>query len=221
MGIFSRVSDIMNANINALLDKAEDPEKMVRLMILEMEETLVEVRSTSARMLADRKTVERRQAQLRDLAEEWQRKAQLAVSKGREDLAKAALIEMHRVRDDANLIDAEVTHFAEHLGKLSGDIEQLQAKLADAKSRQKSLAMRVQSGRSRLDVRKQLYDSTADDALARFEQYERRLDELEGQVEAYDLNKGRGSLDEEFAVLESDEEIEAELQALKARMDQS
>jgi phage shock protein A len=220
MGIFSRVSDIMNANINSLLDKAEDPDKMVRLMILEMEETLVEVRSTSARVLADRKTLERRQVQLRELAQEWEHKAELAISKAREDLAKAALLEKHRVSDEADTIDAELGQFIEHLDKLGGDIEQLQGKLADAKARQKSLTMRVRSGRSRLDVRKQIHDAGTDDALARFEQYERRLDELEGQVEAYDL-KGKGGLDEEFAALESDEKIEEELQAMKARIEKS
>ncbi len=217
MGIFSRVSDIMNANINALLDKAEDPEKMVRLMILEMEETLVEVRSTSARILADRKTLERRQAQLRELASEWERKAELAVSKGREDLAKAALMEKHRVAEDADAIDAELEEFRVHLEKLSGDIEQLQAKLADAKARQKSLTMRHHSGRSRLEARKRIHDNGSDDALQRFERYERRLDELEGQVEAFDKHH-QGGLEAEFAALESDEKIEAELQALKARM---
>lgn len=221
MGIFSRVSDIMNANINALLDRAEDPEKMVRLMIVEMEETLVEVRSTSARLIADRKTLERRQQALRELAGEWEAKAELAVRKGRDDLARAALQEKHRVAADADAIDQELAEFTSHLDKLAADTEQLQAKLADAKARQKSLAMRARSGQTRLEARRRIEEYDTHEALARFERYERRLDEIEGQVEAYDLARRRGEagpLAGEFAALETDESVEAEFQALKARV---
>lgn len=221
MGIFSRFSDIMNANLNALLDRAEDPEKMVRLMIIEMEETLVEVRSSSARLLADRKTLERRQQQLRELALEWQSKAELALRKGREDLARAALGEKHRVCADADAIDRELAEFANHLAKLAEDTEQLQAKLADARARQKSLTMRARAGQSRLEARKRIERYDTQDALTRFERYERRLDELEGQVEAYDIGRRRGepgTLAGDFAALEADETVEAEFQALKARV---
>lgn len=226
MGIFSRFSDIMNANINALLDRAEDPEKMVRLMIVEMEETLIEVRSTSARMLADRKTLERRQRQLRELADEWQDKAELAMRKGREDLSRSALQERHRVTSDADAIDRELAEFAHHLEKLAADTEQLQLKLADAKARQKSLAMRVRSTQTRLDARRSVEGYDSNEALARFERYERRLDELEGQVDAYDVGRRRagtqaGALAGEIATLETDESIEAEFQALKARVNAS
>jgi phage shock protein A len=221
MGIFSRFSDIMNANLNALLDRAEDPEKMVRLMIIEMEETLVEVRSTSARLLADRKTLERRQAQLRELAQEWESKAELALRKGRDDLARAALAEKHRVAGDADAIDRELAEFSDHLEKLAADTGQLQAKLADAKARQKSLAMRARSGQTRLEARRRLEGYDTHEAMARFERYERRLDEIEGQVEAYDLARRRGepgTLAGEFATLAADEGVEAEFQALKARL---
>lgn len=223
MGIFSRFSDIMNANINALLDRAEDPEKMVRLMIVEMEETLIEVRTTSARLLADRKTLERRQRQLQELAAEWEAKTHLALRKGRDDLARAALQEKHRVAATAASIDAELAEFAHHLDKLSGDTEQLQAKLADARARQKSLTMRARAGQSRLEARRKVDSYDTRDAMARFERYERRLDELEGQIDAFDLGRGRatrepGSLAEEFATLEADAGIEAEFQALKARI---
>ena len=221
MGIFSRFSDIMNANINAILDRAEDPEKMVRLMIIEMEETLVEVRSTSARMLADRKTLERRQRQLRELAVEWDAKAELALRKGRDDLSRAALAEKHRVAGDADAIDRELAEYAQHLEKLTADTEQLQAKLADAKARQKSLVMRARAGQSRLEARKRVDGYDTHEAMARFERYERRLDELEGQVEAFDLGRRHGqagALAGEFATLETDEKVEAEFQALKARV---
>jgi phage shock protein A len=221
MGIFSRFSDIMNANINAILDRAEDPEKMVRLMIIEMEETLVEVRSTSARMLADRKTLERRQRQLRELGSEWDAKAELALRKGRDDLSRAALAEKHRVSGDADAIDRELAEYASHLDKLSADTEQLQVKLADAKARQKSLAMRARAGQTRLEARRRMDGYDTHEAMARFERYERRLDELEGQVEAFDLGRKHGAagvLAGEFATMETDEKVEAEFQALKARV---
>lgn len=216
MGIFSRVSDIANANINALLDKAEDPEKMVRLMIIEMEETLVEVRTTSARMIADKKTLQRKGEQLQSLAADWERKAEMAIQKGREDLAKAALLEKNGINEDVLVVNNEVEEHEKHIGKLSEDVEHLQLKLSDAKARQKSLVMRAKSSRSRIEVRKHLDKDSIDQAMARFERYERRLDELEGHVEAFDL--GSKSLYDEFAELESEEKIADELAALKERV---
>jgi phage shock protein A len=194
---------------------------MVRLMIIEMEETLVEVRTTSARLLADRKTLERRQRQLRELAVEWDGKAELALRKGREDLARAALAEKHRVAADAEALDRELAEFSQHLAKLAEDSEQLQAKLADAKARQKSLAMRARAGRTRLEARKRVDGYDTQEAMARFERYERRLDELEGEVEAYDLGRRHGeagTLAGEFDALAADDSVEAEFQALKARL---
>ncbi len=216
MSIFSRVSDIANANINALLDKAEDPDKMVRLMIIEMEETLVEVRTTSARMIADKKTLQRKKAQLAQLSGDWEKKAELAIQKGREDLAKAALVEKRNIEEDAVLANAELEEFDVQLVKLSTDIDELQAKLSDAKARQKSLTMRAQSTRSRMNVRQHLHSENIDEALARFERYERKLDELEGEVEAFDI--GSKSLYDEFAELENEDKIAEELAALKAKM---
>ena len=216
MSIFSRVSDIANANINALLDKAEDPDKMVRLMIIEMEETLVEVRTTSARMIADKKTLQRKAAQLVQLASDWEKKAELAIQKGREDLAKAALVEKRSIEEDAVLANAELEEFDIQLSKLSLDIDELQAKLSDAKARQKSLVMRAQTTHSRMNVRQHLHKENIDEALARFERYERKLDELEGEVEAFDL--GSKSLYDEFAELENEDKIAEELAALKAKV---
>ncbi|MGI9294247.1 MAG: phage shock protein PspA [Pseudomonadales bacterium] len=216
MGIFSRVSDIANANINALLDKAEDPEKMVRLMIIEMEETLVEVRTTSARMIADKKTLQRKGTQLQQLARDWEQKAELAIQKNREDLAKAALLEKHSLEEDAQTAEREAAEFEVQLQKLGGDIEQLQTKLADAKARQKSLTMRAQSNRSRLNIKMHLRSDAVDEALAKFERYERKLDELEGQVEAFDLRSK--SLADEFVELENEDKINEELAKLKTKI---
>ncbi len=216
MGIFSRVTDIANANINALLDKAEDPEKMVRLMIIEMEETLVEVRTTSARMLADKKTLQRKSEQLDKLAHDWERKAELAIQKNREDLARAALLEKHDIEQDVLTVRQELGAYDTQLVKLGDDIEQLQIKLADAKARQKTLVMRADSNRSRLEVRLHLRNDAVDEALAKFERYERKLDELEGQVESFDL--GKQDLHDAFADLENEEKIAKELAELKARV---
>lgn len=216
MSIFSRVSDIASANINALLDKAEDPEKMVRLMIMEMEETLVEVRTSSARMIADKKTLQRKSLQLQQLAKDWEAKATLAIQKDREDLAKAALIEKRSIEEDVLAVDSEAQEYDVQLTKLGEDIEHLQTKLSDAKTRQKSLIVRAQSTRSRINVRKHLHNDAISEALTRFERYERRLDELEGEVEAFDV--GSKSLYDEFQELENEDKIADELAALKAKV---
>jgi phage shock protein A len=217
MGIFSRFADIINSNISALLDKAEDPEKMVRLIIQEMEDTLVEVRSTSAKVLAEKKELLRRIARVQEQVQDWQDKAELALSKDREDLAKAALVEKQKA---SSLVDAqhqELVVVEEHIGRLKEEIVQLQEKLLDAKARQKTIIMRKQTANSRLEVKKQLDSSKIDNAMLKFEQYERRVEGLEAQVESYELG-GKHSLANEFAALEAEDSVNAELAALKAKM---
>lgn len=216
MSIFSRLSDIINSNLTSLLDKAEDPEKMVRLIIQEMEETLVEVRTTSARAIADRKELVRRQDWLRREADEWERRAELALRKDRDDLARAALVERTRIDEEIDAIDAEITSLDDSVARLSEDIGKLQAKIKDARARQKSLVVRSRTATSQLGVRRQLSDASITDAMERFEHYERRMDDLEGQVESYDL--GTRTLADEIADLETDDRIDAELQALKQRV---
>jgi phage shock protein A len=216
MGIFSRFSDIVNSNINAMLDKAEDPEKIVRLMIQEMEDTLVEVRSAAARLIADRKESARGLGIIEKEAREWQAKAELALDKGREDLAKAALIEKAQVLRSADGLRSQQAALDAGLAKLDEDIGKLEAKLADAKSRQKALIARHQTASRRLEVRKKIHDYRIDDALVRFDQYERRMDDLEGRVEAYDLG-ARKDLKQEFSELETEEAVEQELTEMKAK----
>ena len=216
MSIFSRITDIVNSNLNALLDKAEDPEKMVRLIIQEMEETLVEVRSTSARAIADRKDLERRVQWQQDEAGEWQRKAEVAVSKGRDDLAKGALVEAKKSTEQAESLHGELDVLNSTLAKLGDDISALQEKIKDAKARQNAIIMRGKAAHSRLDVRRTLSDHNIDGAISRFEQYERKMDDLEGQIESYDL--GQKSLADEISELEGDENVDAMLRDLKARM---
>ena len=216
MSIFSRMTDIVNSNLNALLDKAEDPEKMVRLIIQEMEETLVEVRSTSARAIADRKDLQRRAQWQQEEASEWQRKAEIAVTKGRDDLAKGALAEARKCTDQAETLNGELELLAVTLSKLGDDVSALQEKIKDAKARQNAIIMRGKAAHSRLGVRRTLSDHNIDDAIIRFEQYERKMDDLEGQVEAYDL--GQKTLADEITELEGDEDLDAMLSDLKQRM---
>ncbi len=216
MGIFSRATEIVNSNINALLDKAEDPEKMVRLIIQEMEETLVEVRTTSARAIADRKTLSRRQEFLEKDVVEWERKAELAIRKDRDDLARGALAERAKAEAAAEALVKESAALDETLAKLNDDMETLQAKLKDAKARQNAIVLRGKAARSRLGIRRQLSDHSVDDAMLRFEQYESRIDDLEGQVESYDM--GQKTLAAEIDALEGDETVDAELRRLKERV---
>ncbi len=217
MGIFTRFSDIVNSNINAILDKAEDPEKIVRLMIQEMEDTLVEVRSAAARSIADKKDLNRRLGRLESEQREWDAKAELALRKGREDLAKAALVEKSRATAAVDIIKSDYVAVDEGLSKLNDDIARLENKLADAKARQKALLARHKTANSRLAARKKIFDYQIDDALVRFEQYTRRIDDVEGRIEAYDLGLPK-DLNHEFASLEAQESVEKELNDLKQRV---
>ena len=216
MGVFSRFTDIINSNINNLLDKAEDPAKMVRLIIQEMEDTLVEVRSSSAKTLADKKDLSRQISRFETDATQWQEKAELALSKDREDLARAALMEKKKCAENAAALTDELSHVDEHIAKLQSEISQLQDKLADAKSRQKAIIMREKTAHSRLKVKKNIDSDRVNDALSRFDRYERKIDDIEAQVESYDM--GSKSLADEIADLASDDKVDDELAQLKAKM---
>lgn len=217
MGIFSRFADIVNANLNAILDKAEDPAKMIRLIIQEMEDTLVEVRTTSARTIADKKDLNRKIQRLRDEAESWQQKAELALSKEREDLAKAALVERKQAQEIVEEMEKQLQVVEDSLDQLNTEIGQLQEKLQDAKARQSALLMRHKTASSRLKVREKLYSSNVDDAMERFESFERKLDNLEANVDAQSLGRKK-TLAEEIDGLEEDEKLDAELAELKAKI---
>lgn len=217
MGIFSRLSDIINSNLTVILDKAEDPEKMMRLMIQEMEETLVEVRADAARIIADRKEAQRTLDRLTDAGTEWRRKAELAISKGREDLAKGALLERSKLEETAVLLTADLKSLDASLSKHEEDIVKLEAKLREAKAKQQSVRARQNTAESQLKVRKQVNDRRIDEAFSRYDLMEKRMDSLEGDVEAFDLGKGK-SLAEEISELEAESFIEEELAALKAEV---
>lgn len=216
MGIFSRFTDIINSNINNLLDKAEDPKKMVRLIIQEMEDTLVEVRSSSAKTLADKKTLERQISHYQQASDEWQHKAEVALNKSREDLARAALLEKNKLSEYAETLVKELADIDENIAKLQSEVAQLQDKLADAKARQKAILLREKTVTSRLKVKSKTHSSKINQALERFEQYERKIDDLESQVESHDL--GANTLANEIEELAANEQIDNELAALKAKM---
>jgi phage shock protein A len=218
MGIFSRTRDIIAANFTDLLDKAEDPAKMIRMIILEMEETLVEVRASAARTIADQKEMRRHISKLEKLQESWTEKAELALSKGREDLAKAALVERQKATDMAEQLSGEITVLDDALKGAEEDIAKLQNKLREARTRQNSIVTRLESAHNRVKLREMYAGPKIADAFSRFEIMERRVDLAEGRADALGLGQPTRSLEEEIAELRSSEKIDAELAALKARV---
>ncbi len=216
MGIFSRTRDIIAANVTDLLDRAEDPAKMIRMIILEMEETLVEVRASAARTIADQKEMRRTIMRLEGLQESWTEKAQLALSKGREDLAKAALVEKQKAGDASEQLKAQITVLDDALRASEADIAKLQSKLREARARQSSLMTRMESAQTRLRAREMYQGEKVQDAFSRFDQLERRVDFAEGRADAMGLGAPPKTLEEEIAELQANERVDAELEALKA-----
>ena len=217
MGVFSRLSDIVNSNLNAMLDKAEDPEKVVRLIIQEMEDTLVEVRTNAARALADSKEVMRKRGEFAKRAQEWESKAELALGKGREDLARGAVAAKRKAEEMIGLLDKELQAIDDTVGKTNDDLARLQAKLKEARAKQRSLEIRRNAASDSVRVSRQVNDGRIEEALARFDRYERRIDELEAEAESWALGRPR-TLEDEFAELESEDAVNAELEALKTRV---
>ncbi|WP_308910679.1 phage shock protein PspA [Pseudokordiimonas caeni] len=219
MGIFSRLNDIINSNINAILDKAEDPEKIIRMVIQEMEDTLVEVRSNAARIIADQKDVERRIAKLASAQADWESKAELAISKGRDDLAKGALMEKARLAETAGHLEAELHHLREALVHAEEDVIKLDAKLREARAKKATIQTRTKSAVNQVRVRRNLYDPRIRDAFDRFDKVDARIDRLEGEAQAMDLGRSKeATLADEINALESEGVIDAELAALKAKV---
>ncbi len=216
MGIFSRARDILAANVTDMLDKAEDPAKMIRMIIMEMEETLVEVRATAARTIADQKELRRHISKLNGLQDSWQEKAELALSKDREDLAKAALVERQKAVDMAEQLSAEISVHDDALRAYEEDISKLQAKLREARARQNSVTARLEAAHNRIRVREAYSGSKVEDAFSRFDMLERRVDIAEGRADALGLGSAPKTLEEEIAELQSSEKIDAALAELKA-----
>jgi phage shock protein A len=210
--VFSRARDIFAANMTELLDRAEDPARMIRMIILEMEETLVDVRATAARSIADIKEMRRAVNRLDDLQANWTDKAELALSKDREDLAKAALVERQQAADMADGLRDELGQIEQVLRGYEADIGKLQAKLREARARQNAIAARFESAVARAKAREIMHGSRTLDAFSKFEVLERRADFAEGRCDALGIT----SLEDEIDQLKANEKIDAELEAMKA-----
>ena len=218
MGMFSRMNDIVQSNINVMLDKAEDPQKVMRLIIQEMEETLVELRTISARNIAEKKQFTRKIERLQIGAQHWANKAQLAIGHDKTSLARAALVQKQQCIEEIDVLEKQLVIINENLTALETDAQRLHAKLADARSKQKALNTREVSSVIRLKAKNMQAQYDIEHAIEKFESYERKIEDLEAQVEAYDVVSEASALEQQFATLEKDDNIEAELMRLTAAM---
>jgi phage shock protein A len=213
--VFSRARDIFAANMTELLDRSEDPAKMIRMIILEMEQTLVEVRASAARQIADIKEMRRACNRLDQIQTDWTAKAELALSKDRDDLAKAALLERQKAADMAEGLHAEIDQIEQVLKAYEADIAKLQGKLREARARQNAIAARFESAVTRAKAREVMHGSRTEDAFSKFELLERRADFAEGRAEAL----GISSLEDEIHELKAAEAVDRELQTMKAALE--
>jgi phage shock protein A len=218
MKLFTRISDIISANLHSLLDNAEDPQKVLRLVIRDMDDTLAEARSALANYLSDQKQLQRQLTRSEELCASWVQNAEYALQKNREDLAKSALEEKQGEQERQTKLKQEMEVVAESINQLRSDIEKLQLKISDAKQREKAFLVRQNAASTRLTVQRRLHETHIDEAISRFEQYERRVDEIEADIEAYEMTAKKDSLADEFAVLRREQQIETELAELKARV---
>lgn len=216
MGIFTRVRDIISSNINSMLDKAEDPEKLVKMMIREMEDTLIEIKANCASGMATKKKIKREIETVLELAKNWDGKAQLAIDKGREDLAREALLEKRRHVERAEALEEELEQAKALVTQCQSDIMQLEDKLGSAREKQRVLVQRHTNANTKKKAQQQIRRYDSSDAIQRFDDFQHRIDRLEADAEL--VNYGRKvSLADEFKTLETDTELEKELAALKAR----
>jgi len=217
MGIFTRFRDIINSNLNAMLDKAEDPEKLIKLMIREMEDTLVELKASCAGVMAQVKKIERQLADAHDRAGYWGEKAELAVSKGRDDLAREALLEKRNCQDRADRLERERLNHQGLIDQYKEDIQQLEDKLSSAREKQRILVQRHIRARKSKRAQEDIRRAESTDAMFRFEQLENRIERMEAEADLVNFGR-KPSLEEEMENLVLDDEIEQELKDLKSSL---
>ncbi len=215
MGVFTRFKDIIGSNINSMLDRAEEPEKMIRLMIQEMEETSVELKAACAGLMADQKRIARELSQVGERAELWSNRARLAMEKGREDLAREALLEKLNAQRQSEGLERERDRFAVLIEQAREDIEQLEAKLESAKERQRSLAKRHVRADQRMKARSSVSRAQSNDVMMRFDQFEQRIERMEAEAELAAPRQNR-NLEQEFALLEGSDEVEEQLASMRS-----
>ena len=214
MGIFTRFRDIISSNINAMLDKAEDPEKLIRLMIREMEDTLVEIKTACAGVMAGRKKIEHQLEGLQTRARYWEEKAELAVKKGRDDLAREALVEKRKFTRQTESLENELAEHEHLIDQYQNDIRQLEEKLKSARDKQRLLVQRHIHAQRKIQAQKEIQRVDSTETLMKFDELENRIERMEAEADLVNYSK-KTSLEVELERLSVDEEIESELQALK------
>lgn len=223
MGIFTRFRDIISSNINAMLDKAEDPEKLIRLMIREIEDTLVEIKASCAGVMANRKKIQRQLDQAQAQAKYWARNSELAVNKGRDDLAREALVEKRRCTERTAALEEELMENNSLIEQYQDDIVQLEERLSTAREKQRMMVQRHIRARGKKQAQEEIRRMDSAEALFKFEQLENRIERMEAEADLVNFGR-KPALEEEFESLSVDEEIEKELQSLKlslAKTDES
>ena len=214
MGIFTRFRDIISSNINAILDKAEDPEKLIKLMIREMEDTLVEIKAACAGAMASSKKVQRQLDKLHDQILYWEEKAQLAVKRGRDGLAREALVEKRRYTRRIESLENELTEHNLLIEQYQDDIRQLEDKLKSARDKQRLLVQRHIHANRKIQAQEEIRRVDSSDAMFKFDELENRIERMEAEADLVNFGK-KTALETEFDTLGVDEEIEKELLALK------
>jgi phage shock protein A len=218
MGIFTRFRDIISANINAMLDKAEDPEKLIKLMIREMEDTLVEIKASCAGVMADRKKIQRQLEEVRSRENFWNERAGLAVSKGRDDLAREALLEKRRYAGRAEALEKELSECNGLVEQYQDDIHQLEDKLAGAREKQRLLVQRHIHATRKRRAQQEIRRADSTDAIMKFEELENRIERMEAEADLVNLGH-KPKLEGELDQLMVEDLIEKDLEALKASLE--
>ncbi len=235
MGVFSRFLDIVNSNINALLDQAEDPEKMIKLMINEMEDTIIEIKSNCAAAIGSKNTMDRKAKELESLIGRWQNRAELAIASGRDALAREALLEKKKLSQELSALQEEASKYDATIAKYKDDIAKLEEKLAGAKAKYQSMREANQKAQAQAQDSKGFSYGTGtngkapgdgfggssgygngEDPMERFNRMEERINRMNARKEQ---DKAADDLDSKFRDLEELDEIQKELDALKKKME--